>query len=46
MDKLGMEFVVFYWMYGVDNIFYGFLCLNDESFVVFVYNLDIVKIEF
>ncbi len=44
-DKLGMELVALYWMHGVENTFHGFLRLNDESSVAFVYNPDIAKIE-
>lgn len=43
-DKLGMELVALYWMHGVENTWHGFLRLNDESSVAFIYNPDIAQI--
>lgn len=43
-DKLGMQLQALYWMHGVENTCHGFLRLNDESSVAFVYNPDIKNI--
>ena len=44
-DVLGMELVALYWMHGVPNTMHGFLRLNDQESIAFVYNPDIASVE-
>jgi catechol 2,3-dioxygenase-like lactoylglutathione lyase family enzyme len=37
-DVLGMELVALYWMHGVEGTWHGFMRLNDNASVAFVYN--------
>jgi len=36
-DVLGMELVALYWMHGVEDAWHGFLKLNDDCSLAFVY---------
>lgn len=40
-DVLGMELVALYWMHGVEGAWHGFLKLNDNSAVAFVFTKDV-----
>lgn len=44
-DVLGMELVALYWMHGVEGCWHGFLRLNENCAVAFVFNPENAKAE-